>query len=91
MREFAVFLRKCPKTFGQDCRLVQTEKSHVVRDRKQKKSIETVHQYCSFVVIFTMFNLFLLALNYWEMLLLFFFTPNKWRSGVLLAIHQYSS
>ena len=20
MREFAVFLRKCPKTFGQDCR-----------------------------------------------------------------------
>ena len=21
MREFAVFLRKCPKTFGQDCRV----------------------------------------------------------------------
>ena len=38
MREFAVFLQKCPKTFGQDCRflnrfLFSEEKSHIVDSR----------------------------------------------------------
>ena len=27
MREFAVFLRKCPKTFGQDCSLCQINRA----------------------------------------------------------------
>ena len=52
MREFAVFLRKCPKTFGQDCRYLvpkpsESQQFHVFVLNKKMEETQKVSSFCS--------------------------------------------